>query len=71
MLSGDRERALLFKNLATLRTDAPLFADVSELEWRVLEILGERPLPTRKEQFFVSQPRAGILFYPDFSQLFR
>src|SRR5204862_6804399 len=32
---GDgRERALLFKNLATLRTDAPLFRDVNELEWR-------------------------------------
>jgi 5'-3' exonuclease len=32
---GDlRERALLFKDLATLRTDAPLFADVDELEWR-------------------------------------
>ena len=26
--------ALLFKNLATLRTDAPLFADVDELRWR-------------------------------------
>jgi 5'-3' exonuclease len=34
VLSGDRENALLFKNLATLRTDAPLFADVSALEWR-------------------------------------
>jgi 5'-3' exonuclease len=26
--------ALLFKNLATLRTDAPLFADVEELRWK-------------------------------------
>jgi 5'-3' exonuclease len=26
--------ALLFKNLATLRTDAPLFADVDQLRWR-------------------------------------
>src|SRR4051812_17984632 len=34
VLSGEREHALLFKNLATLRTDAPLFADVDELEWR-------------------------------------
>jgi hypothetical protein len=24
----------LFKTLATLRTDAPLFGDVDELEWR-------------------------------------
>jgi 5'-3' exonuclease len=27
------ERALLFKNLATLRTDAPLFRNVDELRW--------------------------------------
>jgi 5'-3' exonuclease len=33
-LGGDRERALLFKTLATLRTDAPLFGDVEELRWR-------------------------------------
>jgi 5'-3' exonuclease len=33
-LRGDNlERALLFKNLATLRTDAPLFDDVEELHW--------------------------------------
>ena len=30
----DRERALLFKDLATLRTDARLFANVEELRWR-------------------------------------
>ena len=30
----DRERALLFKRLATLRTDAPLFIDVDALRWR-------------------------------------
>ncbi len=30
----DRERALLFKDLATLRLDAPLFEDVDELRWR-------------------------------------
>jgi 5'-3' exonuclease len=29
----NRARALLFKDLATLRTDAPLFADVDELRW--------------------------------------
>lgn len=34
VLGGHRERAILFKNLATLRTDAPLFADVDEIEWR-------------------------------------
>jgi len=32
-LGGDRERAILFKSLATLRTDALLFADVDDLTW--------------------------------------
>jgi len=32
---GERRRlALLFKSLATLRTDAPLFRSVDELRWR-------------------------------------
>src|SRR6185312_12131319 len=30
----NRKFALLFKDLATLRTDAPLFKDVDELRWR-------------------------------------
>ena len=30
----NRKFAMLFKELATLRTDAPLFDDVDELEWR-------------------------------------
>jgi 5'-3' exonuclease len=34
VLGEQRERALLFKKLATLKTDAKLFADVEELEWR-------------------------------------
>ena len=35
VLSGERRTlALLFKDLATLRTDAPLFADVEALRWR-------------------------------------
>jgi len=34
VLGARREEALLFKDLATLRTDAPLFRDVDELEWR-------------------------------------
>lgn len=33
-LGAAREQAILFKTLATLRTDAALFADVDELEWR-------------------------------------
>jgi hypothetical protein len=46
---------LLFKDLATLRTDAPLFKDVDELEWRgatpafaeVAEKIGSARLLTR------------------------
>jgi 5'-3' exonuclease len=34
VLEGKRELALLFKHLATLRTDALLFSDVDELRWR-------------------------------------
>ena len=34
VLSDSRDLALLFKDLATLRTDAPLFADVDALRWR-------------------------------------
>jgi 5'-3' exonuclease len=34
ILGNCRELALLFKHLATLRTDAPLFRSVDELHWR-------------------------------------
>ncbi len=34
VLGDGRDLALLFKNLATLRTDAALFGDVDELRWR-------------------------------------
>ena len=34
VLGERRQLALLFKNLATLRTDAPLFGDPEELRWR-------------------------------------
>ena len=33
-LGVERDRAILFKTLATLRTDAPLFANVDEMEWK-------------------------------------
>ena len=33
-LTREREQALLFRTLATLRTDIPLFANVDELHWR-------------------------------------
>ena len=34
VLGDHRENALLFKNLAMLRTDTPLFSDVDALRWR-------------------------------------
>jgi 5'-3' exonuclease len=34
VLGEKRELALLFKDLATLRTDAPLFRDVDEIRWK-------------------------------------
>src|SRR5690348_3739060 len=34
VLADNRDLALLFKTLATLRTDAPLFADVDQLAWK-------------------------------------
>lgn len=34
IFNDNREQALLFKDLATLRIDAPLFDDVEELRWR-------------------------------------
>jgi 5'-3' exonuclease len=33
-LGDRRDLALLFKKLATLRTDAPLFSNIDEIEWR-------------------------------------
>ena len=33
VLGGERDAALLFKRLATLRTDAPLFRNVDALQW--------------------------------------
>lgn len=34
VLGDRRDLALLFKDLATLRTDAPVFRDVGEVRWR-------------------------------------
>jgi 5'-3' exonuclease len=52
---GNLERALLFKDLAILRTDAPLFKNVDELRWNgptpsfasVTEKIGDARLATR------------------------
>jgi 5'-3' exonuclease len=55
VLGERRELALLFKKLATLRSDAPLFADVESLRWRgpsagfqaCAEVLGDPRLSVR------------------------
>lgn len=56
VLGGQLELALLFKTLATLRIDAPLFTDVEALRWpgatvdgfaRYAERLGDAPLLNR------------------------
>jgi 5'-3' exonuclease len=52
---GDLDLALRFKDLATLRTDAPLFGDIDDLRWRgptpafaaYAERLGDPRLPQR------------------------
>jgi 5'-3' exonuclease len=55
VLGDHREHALLFKHLATLKTDAPLFDDVDAMRWtgptadfdRMTTILGDERLATR------------------------
>jgi 5'-3' exonuclease len=55
VLADQIDHALLFKKLATLRTDAPLFADVDELRWRgphaafpiAAEMIGDERLTAR------------------------
>ena len=55
ILGEQRDLALLFKTLATLRTDAPLFANIDELRWRgptsgfasFCERMGDSRLPAR------------------------
>jgi len=55
VLGNHRENALLFKDLATLRIDAPLFDDVDQLRWngptaafeKVAEVIGDARLGTR------------------------
>ena len=55
ILKDQREQALLFKQLATLRSDAPLFDNVDQLRWRgatesfaaVAKTIGDERLLTR------------------------
>jgi 5'-3' exonuclease len=63
------DRAVLFKTLATLKTDAPLFRDVDELKWRgptpafagVAERLGDARLLTRSLKAPASTLARGTL----------
>jgi 5'-3' exonuclease len=65
LLGERRDLALLFKRLATLRTDAPLFTDIDELRWRgptptfasCAAKLGDARLLARAEKAF-AQPAA-------------
>ena len=58
MLGASKPDALLFKTLATLRTDAPLFRKVEELKWKgptpgfpaMVEKLGDKKLMERCEK---------------------
>ena len=55
VLGDHREHALLFKHLATLRVDVPLFDDVEQLRWSgplpefaaIVETIGDARLATR------------------------
>jgi 5'-3' exonuclease len=65
VLGDGHDLALLFKRLATLRTDAALFADVDELAWRgptdgfsaYCERLGNDRLPARADEASRSRSR--------------
>jgi len=64
VLGDSRDLALLFKELATLRTDAPLFQNVNELTWRgatgafaaYIDRLGDARLLERSLKAPVSHP---------------
>jgi 5'-3' exonuclease len=56
-LAREREHAFLFRDLATLRTDIPLFTSVDELEWRG-PTSAFAPIAARLEAV-VETPRAG------------
>lgn len=39
-------------------------------EWYISQIMSDRTLPRRTTEFFLSQPRLGLLIYPAWSKLF-
>jgi TatD DNase family protein len=52
--------------------DLPIGTISPTAEWRVMaiDVFGERQLAHRPQEFLVSQPRIGIILYPNFSNLF-
>lgn len=68
VLGERRDLALLFKNLATLRTDAPLFRDIDELRWAgptikfssCCERLDAPQLLTRAERVIAAQRQPAL-----------
>jgi 5'-3' exonuclease len=67
VLGDHRDAALLFKRLAMLRTDAPLFTDVDALRWRgpgagfasAAETLGDARIGPRVEKLASRLPGSG------------
>jgi 5'-3' exonuclease len=55
-LARDRERAFLFRDLATLRTDIPVFTDVDELRWNG-PTAAFAPLAARMDRATAGPPR--------------
>jgi 5'-3' exonuclease len=73
VLGANLEAALLFKTLATLRTDAPLFRDVDELRWtgatpafvEWAERLGDAKLLVRARELEAGSMGSEFLIRPD------
>jgi 5'-3' exonuclease len=67
LLGENRDRALLFKTLATLRTDAPLFGAVEQLRWKgardgfqtVAEMMGSPRLAERVSKLSSAYTRSS------------
>src|SRR6266403_1017839 len=73
-LGAERDRAILFKTLATLRTDAPLFANVDEMEWKgptaafadwATRIDDKRLLPRAEAALGVRDRRPAVTHHAD------
>lgn len=55
----------------SLNIDTPYGTISPTAEWSVSRATSERVLPRRRDEFFVSQPRIGLLIYPNFYKIFR